>query len=191
LVPSFFDAHILKHHGYDFATWSLLGSDLKRINGTYVVNGDPLRFIHFSGLDSGTIDKAIGWWLTENNKATFVDLYNEYLALLSHHGQDTLGKLPWSYSTYTDGRAIGKMTRIAYRNSDLWSVFPSPFDADDAQILQAAGGESAVAQSNRPPVAHQAPRSVMERFVQSRRQIGLGPTMLKAIKKITRKGGDA
>src|SRR5690606_21139338 len=45
LAPSFFDVHILKHHGYDFATWSLLGSDLREVDGRYVANGDPLRFI--------------------------------------------------------------------------------------------------------------------------------------------------
>ena len=50
-------------------TWSLLGSELVETQAGYVANGDPLRFIHFSGLDSGTIDKAIGWWLTDDNRA--------------------------------------------------------------------------------------------------------------------------
>jgi hypothetical protein len=191
LVPSFFDAYILKHHGYDFATWSLLGSDLKQINGRYVVNGDPLRFIHFSGLDSGTIDKAIGWWLTKDNKETFVTLYKDYLALLSHHGQDSLGKLPWSYSAYSNGQPIGKAARIAYRNSDLWPIFPAPFDANDADILRAAGAESGNTESNELPATHQAPKGVFERFTRSSRKIGFGPTVLKAIKKISCIGGSA
>jgi hypothetical protein len=186
LVPSFFDAHILKHHGYDFATWSLLGSDLRQVDGRYIVNGDPLRFIHFSGLDSGTIDKAIGWWLTDENKDTFVFLYKEYLGLLAHHGQERLGKLPWTYSTYADGRPVGKAARIAYRNSRLWQTFPSPFDVDDVQILQAEGGE-AMAESSALPTTVVSD-GILDRFARSSRQIGLGPTMLKAFRKITSPG---
>ncbi|GGY14373.1 hypothetical protein GCM10008098_01450 [Rhodanobacter panaciterrae] len=187
LVPSFFDAHILKHHGYDFATWSLLGSDMRQVDGRYMINGDPLRFIHFSGLDSGTIDKAIGWWLTDDNKDTFVSLYREYLSLLARHGQEKLGKLPWTYSTYADGRPVGKAARIAYRNSELWQIFPSPFDVDDAQILQTAGSEGVMVDSNAPSPAVVSD-GILDRFARSSRQIGLGPTMLKAFRKITRPG---
>jgi len=188
LVPSFFDAHILKHHGYDFATWSLLGSDMRQVDGRYMINGDPLRFIHFSGLDSGTIDKAIGWWLTDDNKDTFVSLYKEYLSLLVHHGQETLGKLPWTYSTYADGRPVGKAARIAYRNSELWQTFSSPFDVDDAQILQTAGGESAMPESDASPPPAAVSDGILDRFTRSSREIGLGPTMLKAFRKIARTG---
>src|SRR5690606_18436817 len=124
------------HHGYDFATWSLLGSDLREVDGRYVANGDPLRFIHFSGLDSGTIDKAIGWWLGPDNRETFVALYQEYLASLQQHGQAALGKTPWSYNAYADGRPIAREARVAYREPEAWVRIPQPFASSDAAILQ-------------------------------------------------------
>ncbi|HEX5693834.1 MAG TPA: hypothetical protein VFY00_04345, partial [Arenimonas sp.] len=157
LAPSFFDCHILKHHGYDFATWSLLGSDLSGQDGNYVVNGDPLRFIHFSGLDSGTIDKAIGWWLTDANRDTFVQLYAGYRKLLEHHGQATLGKTPWSYACYSSGDKIALAARVAYRDPELWHKIPRPFDAADADF----GAVAAPAK----PVAAAGPPGILDRFM--------------------------
>ena len=190
LVPSFFDAHIFKHHGYDFATWSLLGSDLRQTQDGYLVNGDALRFIHFSGIDSGTIDKAIDWWLTDDNKSTFVALYKEYRGLLSQYGQEELGKLPWSYSTYADGSPVDNAVRIAYRNRDLWQVYPRPFDIDGARILHAAGGkEISIESSQSAELA--ASNGLFDRFCRSYRHIGPGATMLKALRRILRSAGVA
>lgn len=198
LAPCFFDVSVLKHHGYDFATWSLLNSDLREVNGEYQVNGDLLRFIHFSGLDSGTIDKAIGWWLTDSNRETFVQLYGEYKQLLIEHGQETLGKLPWTYANYQDGRKITNQARVAYRNRELWDVIPSPFNSSDEEILAIANPsvteedpadslEQSAAQPTPEPEASMSlpPSSVLDRVAASVRTVGVGPTMLKAIRKVT------
>jgi hypothetical protein len=177
LAPSFFDTHILKHHGYDFATWSLLGSDLSDRTGALVVNGDPLRFIHFSGLDSGTIDKAIGWWLTDDNRTTFVRLYGEYRALLGRHGQASLGQTPWSYADYKSGQPIAKSARIAYRDPALWSAVPKPYAASDEAVHAAAG--------RLPPTTSQSSTldspGVLERLLQSGRRDGWSRTVSKAV----------
>lgn len=188
LAPCFYDVKVLKHHGYDFATWSLLGSDLRKVGSCYVVNGDPLRFIHFSGLDSGTIDKAIGWWLTDQNKDTFIALYREYKQLLIHHGQETLGKTPWSYATYGDGRVIGKDARLAYREPDLWARIPSPFDSSDAEIQatmksrQFAAAEPVAADITASAVPDQS-LAILDRIGRSVRDIGIKSTVRKAIRK--------
>jgi hypothetical protein len=179
LVPSFFNAHILKHHGYDFATWSLLGSDLRESDGHYIVNGDALRFIHFSGLDSKTIDKAIEWWLTTDNRDTFVKLYGEYKAALSRHGQERLGRTPWSYGVYVDGTAIGKEARVAYRAQEMWARFPDPFSAGDRAILEAAG-----VSKERTSGASPAKVSILKRVQRSTKEVGVTATILKAIKKV-------
>lgn len=179
LVPSFFEAHILKHHGYDFATWSLLGSDLREAEGQYVVNGDALRFIHFSGLDSKTIDKAIEWWLTPDNRDTFVKLYSGYKAALSRHGQEQLGRTPWSYGAYADSTPIAKETRIAYRAQEMWVRFPNPFLASDQAILDAAG---ALQERTKAPPA--AKVSILKRVHRSAKEVGVTATILKAIKKV-------
>jgi len=179
LVPCFFECHVLKHHGYDFATWSLLGSDLVEVDGRYVINGDPLRFIHFSGLDSGTIDRAIGWWLTDANRDTFVKLYAQYLAHIERHGQSRIGKTPWSYATYADGAPIALKSRIAYRDQALWVRVPCPFDASDAAFVPADGVElpSPSPEPTEPP-------TILSRFFRSASEIGLGATMAKAVRRI-------
>lgn len=186
LAPSFYDVKILKHHGYDFATWSLLGSDLRQIDGQYVINGDPLRFIHFSGLDSGTIDKAIGWWLTDQNRDVFVSLYRQYKKLLEQHGQETLGKLPWSYSTYAGGPVIGKGARLAYREPAMWTAIPAPFESADAKILAAAKALSRSPGADEPARQEPAAQSlgILDRVVKSVRESGVGPTVRKAIRKV-------
>lgn len=189
LVPSFFDVKVLKHHGYDFATWSLLGSDLHAGGDGYVINGDPLRFIHFSGLDSGTIDKAIGWWLTDQNKSTFVALYAQYKALLAQHGQAELGKTPWTYAKYANGQPIGKAARIAYRNRELWTRVPAPFESSDQEILAAtpaaqAASPAAVEDSTAAGTSGE-PLTILERIARSVREVGVKSTVRKAIRKAT------
>jgi hypothetical protein len=181
LAPIFFDVQVLKHHGYDFATWSLLGSDLREVDGRYIVNGDPLRFIHFSGLDSGMIDRAMGWWLTPDNRGTFEMLYRQYLELLARHGQEALGKLPWAYNSYADGKPIGKKARLAYRNREMWEKIPDPYASNDETILDVAGPvpEADAAAQADPSL------SILERFMRSTRTIGVGPTMIKVVRKLS------
>lgn len=96
LAPCFFDVHIFKHKGYDFATWSLMDSDVNMKEGQVYIGNDPLRFIHFSGYDSGTIDWAIDKWLPNKENNPFVDLYKQYRDEMDMAGQAEMGKFPWS-----------------------------------------------------------------------------------------------
>lgn len=194
LAPSFYDVHILKHHGYDFATWSLLGSDLREsAECQYVVNGDPLRFIHFSGLDSGMIERAMGWWLTSDNRPVFESLYRSYLGLLEKHGQEKLGKMPWTYANYENGQVISKQARVAYRDPGMWSAIPAPFASSNESILECASSlnPSKASSSNEsmdvPVLRMPANPSIIDRFMWSSLNVGIGPTVVKAIRKLTSK----
>lgn len=193
LAPCFFDVHVLKHHGYDFATWSLLDSDLRKTEDGHIVNGDPLRFIHFSGLDSGTIDKAIGWWLRDDNKDDFVALYQEYLKLLDHHGQQEIGKTPWSYATYDDGSKISNDARKAYRDPEMWWKYPAPFAQSESAILGSPSEvapnivddanlsyEQSVAGNTQPAFEP----TLWQKFEHSRSTEGLGGAMRRAARRV-------
>jgi hypothetical protein len=129
LAPSFFDVHILKHRGYDLATWSLLNSDVKSMDGQYYVSGEPLRFAHFSGYDSGTVDWAISQWLKDQPASAFRDLYRDYKTVLDENGQASLGSLPWSYNYYRSGQGISRrIRRLIRQNSEVQDSVENPFD---------------------------------------------------------------
>ena len=72
--------------------------------------------------------------------------------------------------------------RVAYRNPELWAEVPRPFEASDAAFLPEGETPAAVAAATEPP-------SILDRFMRSTREIGLGPTMAKAVRRIT--GGKA
>jgi glycosyltransferase involved in cell wall biosynthesis/SAM-dependent methyltransferase len=50
-VPSLFEHTVLRDPGCNVAHWNLETRRFKRIDGEYVVDGQPLRFFHYSGFD--------------------------------------------------------------------------------------------------------------------------------------------
>ena len=139
LVPCFFETLILKHHGYDFATWSLLGCDIEKIDNNYFVSGDPLRFIHYSGYRE-TIDNCIRNWLPEEHHH-FKDLYAEYAVIHDKNDEDSVSGTPWSYAYFDSGEAISDETRIVYRsNSDWMSIQEDPYTLSNDVLLRIEDG---------------------------------------------------
>lgn len=123
LAPCFFDVEILKHHGYDFATWSLLNCDLSRDGDKILVHGDELRFIHFSGYGA-VIEKCIRDWLPPND-VVFKDLYKKYCLLHEENNQDNVSKTEWTYCRFSCGEKINRSSRITYRSNT--KRFENPF----------------------------------------------------------------
>lgn len=139
LAPCFFDVHVLKHHGYDFATWSLMGCELVKKQEDILVNGDLLRFIHFSGFDNGTIDAVMSRWMDDDeNRTIFTDLYKGYASDLQAHDEKQLSKTPWSYAAYENGEIIDSKARKRYREHDIQKKYPSPFRERNITFLAAS-----------------------------------------------------
>ena len=135
LAPCFFDVEILKHRGYDFATWSLLDCGMTQENGQYFVKGDPLRFIHFSGYGA-TIEKCMKDWLPEGEHP-FRELYCEYSKLHEKNNEDNVSKTPWSYSKYYSGESIDDTLRVKYRsNNEVMFSIEDPFALSNAEMKQ-------------------------------------------------------
>lgn len=129
LAPCFFDVTILKHRGYDFATWSLMNSQVNERGGEVFIGEDHLRFIHFSGYDSGTIDWAIKEWLPNKENNPFVGLYNVYVEEMEEAGQSEMGKYPWAYQCYESGEKIDTKLREKYRSDyELQFSIGNPFE---------------------------------------------------------------
>lgn len=142
LAPCFFNVHILKHEGYDFATWSLMTTPMRRLEGRLFAGDDPLRFVHFSGYDNGSLQWAMKQWLKDDPESPFFELFADYENRLKLHGQDELGKLAWSYGVYDSGEAISTLARQTFRNQ-LEGRLDAPFASSNADISAMVGMESA------------------------------------------------
>lgn len=132
LAPCFFDVEIFKHHGYDFAPWSLLDCGMTKENGEYFIQGDPLRFIHFSGYGK-TAQMCMSKWLPEGPHP-FKELYEEYAQKHEEYNKDgCISKIKWSYSCYESGEKIEDSLRAKYRsNYDVMFGTENPFALSNA-----------------------------------------------------------
>ena len=128
LAPALFDKlFILRHPGYNVARWNLSQRDLaKNTNGDFTVDGEPLRFFHFSGYDSGQGINEIVRYVDEDHDLH--DLWSWYTKELEVNGQSLIGKSPWVYSFFSTGNKIKPAMNKLYRmRSDLQQAFPDPF----------------------------------------------------------------
>ena len=133
LAPCFFDVLVCRHHGYDFATWSIKGSVIKKRGDVYFVNGDPLRFIHFSGYGASA-EHCMEQWLPDKTHL-FYELYAEYGKKHNANNADHVSATPWSYACYRDGRPISNKLRVRYRqNEKVMNACDDPFALSDREI---------------------------------------------------------
>lgn len=134
LAPCFFDVQIFKHKGYDFAPWSLLNCGMYEQNNKVYVQGDELRFIHFSGYGSST-EKCMREWLPEGEHV-FKKLYREYSVIHQDNDKDGISKSKWSYAYYSSGEKIKDEIRIMYRQDyHVMNLENNPFDKSNAFYL--------------------------------------------------------
>jgi hypothetical protein len=131
LAPCFFDVLSFRHPGYNIAPWNVSRRELTiGKNGEYLVNGQPLRFFHFSGFDSGANEAMIRKYCPDE-KGPIYQLREHYVRLCHESGQRELGTLLWSYDFYSNGEEIPQEHRLLYRaDRKLQLSFPEPFDAE-------------------------------------------------------------
>ena len=129
LVPGLFDnVGILRNSSLNVATWNLLNRNGEgSVDKGLFVNGEPLRFFHFSGFDNGALD----WMLDRySDKMSFLpELKQWYQSQLDRWTDQALTNQQWSFATYYDGTPIEKIHRITFRNhqEELSAAFPDPF----------------------------------------------------------------
>ncbi|CAH1201522.1 hypothetical protein PAECIP111893_01642 [Paenibacillus plantiphilus] len=114
LAPCYFDVHILKHPGYNVAPWNLSKRKLV-FSGTYRVNGERLRFFHYSGFDSGANEGMIRKYVPDLTNCVY-NLRDNYVRQLEEADQSSLGKEQWSYDLFQSGETIKRNSRIVYRD---------------------------------------------------------------------------
>ena len=136
LAPIFFgNLFVEKDTGYNVAYWNLHSREISRDNGTWLCNGRPMYFFHFSGfnLDSSEISAYIPSDISRHrfsNRPDLGPLFDEYKELLVRNGHRTAMTWPYSFAYFTTGEAIPPELRIQYRNSPLeWPSYGNPFNS--------------------------------------------------------------
>jgi hypothetical protein len=120
LVPGLFDRVTpLRHEGYNVAYWNLRQRAVTRdADGAFLVNGQPLRFFHFSGFDPSApkmVSRHDTSQKTGSGDAAL--LFERYTIALRTAGFDSFRNATYAHATFADGSRIADAARIEYRRS--------------------------------------------------------------------------
>lgn len=136
--------NVLRDPAYNIAYWNLPQRRLDIVGDGYQVEGEPLRFFHFSGYDPRRPEELSKYQnrITLRANAALSRICDEYGAELLEQGfEETIS---WSYgwNSAADGMALDEITRELYRQgveSGRFSgdVFSSPGAARFADYLSA------------------------------------------------------
>lgn len=133
LVPALFeDVMILRDYGANVATWNLTHRTVEGdFDKGFTVNGSPLVFFHFSGLDSGKQLLMLNKY--GRDMPALLLLRDWYLEQCKQEGDDRFSPISWSYSRFSNGMPITAEHRGLYRKTpELRTRFPDPFKAEEA-----------------------------------------------------------
>ena len=128
LVPAFFPSvAIIRNGRHNLATWNITTRCLEQGgDGTYVVDGDPLGFYHFTGFDSGA--HRVMAAKNSGNNPFMAELIQWYSDRVRHLDEDQFTKRPWAFGRFSDGSPINSDQRLIYRlRRDLQKAYPDPF----------------------------------------------------------------
>jgi glycosyltransferase involved in cell wall biosynthesis len=178
LAPGMFpDVKVLRHDGYNVAYWNLRQRRLRAEGGGITVNGQPLRFFHFSGLDAAQpelVSRHDGR-LMRADLPEVGALIDAYWMALRAAGYESCRKAGYAYGRFNDGTPVPDIARIAYRESDA---------------LQAAAGDDPFAcpelflgfrdPPRRPPLAARAGVRSYRTLSRARPLVRLFPPAMRA-----------
>ncbi|WP_258311741.1 hypothetical protein [Achromobacter xylosoxidans] len=127
LVPALFDGvAVLRHCGYNVASWNLSGRPIAFTSDGEVTAGNfPLRFFHFTKINT------VGEAMLERyafGKTEVFELLRWYRERLIAHRAEGLPEGWWAYGTYMDGKPIRRAERLMWRvRGDLRETFKDPY----------------------------------------------------------------
>jgi glycosyltransferase involved in cell wall biosynthesis len=120
LAPGLFPGvAVLRHDGWNVAYWNLRQRTVRRDGDRLTVNGVPLRFLHFSGVEPttpGFVSRHDGR-LTLEAIGDAAPLVERYRARLREYGQAVFERTPYAFAAFTDGTPIPDAARRLYRRS--------------------------------------------------------------------------
>ncbi|HQY13456.1 MAG TPA: glycosyltransferase family 4 protein [Ilumatobacteraceae bacterium] len=138
LAVPIFHPHIVRSTAYNVAYWNLDQRLLTKQQGRYLVDGEPLRFFHFSGYDPAT-----PFWVSKyqqsaprvlmSEQPALVELCSEYAASLAASRRPTDSHLPYGWHEAFPGVVLCRELRrffhaeLVRADRGEGEVPPSPF----------------------------------------------------------------
>jgi glycosyltransferase involved in cell wall biosynthesis len=131
LAPSLFDGvAIVRDPSCNVAYWNLAQRHVTEAAGGWMVNGQPLRFYHFSGLAIEDIDQIS----IHQNRYSLAQLpklrplIEHYYSRLQAQGHAATRRWAYSFSQFDNGVSIPEPARQLWRNNDGERRWPAPFE---------------------------------------------------------------
>lgn len=129
LAPGFFESfYVHRDPGCNIAYWNLHNRHLTAENGTYYVNGSPLKFFHYSGYNPSRPDIIS----KHQNRISFetrpelVPLFKAYADRMHAHGHTTSQKWPYTYDFHQE---VG--VSVPYIARNLWQEWETTHPLPD------------------------------------------------------------
>lgn len=148
LAPCLFDrVHVLRHEGYNVAYWNLAHRRIERNDHGYTVNGSPLTFFHFSGLDPESPEA----FSKHQNRFRLADLgaviplVERYCEAVRNQGAVQCRRWPYAFGTWNDGTPIPDVARACFMKYGFVrdQVGDDPFQAPAAFLHEPWGSGEA------------------------------------------------
>ena len=143
LVPGMFPGvQILRHPGYNLAYWNLPHRPVSvSTDGTLLADGEPVAFIHFSGVDvhHPEIFSKHQNRFDITNIGALRPTYEHYVTLLLANGYDDYLKIGYRYGKLRDGTRITQEMREIFRQEfDIGcpEQTPDPFALPGAAYVE-------------------------------------------------------
>jgi glycosyltransferase involved in cell wall biosynthesis len=119
-VPGFFNHLILKEPAYNVAYWNLHARDLTWNGSGYMVDGEPLKFFHFSGFDARKpylLSKHQGEHprILLSERPALARICREYRESLEQAGLSRASVPSYGWSTLASGLPYDRRMRRLYR----------------------------------------------------------------------------
>ncbi len=119
LAPGLFSGvMILRHEGYNVAYWNLRQRSVSRKGDDYIVNGQPLRFFHFSGVNPAAANLVSKYDTLDLVSAGAAgELVASYRVALLEAGEESFKGAKYAFASFADGSLVRDTDRVSYRNS--------------------------------------------------------------------------
>jgi hypothetical protein len=114
-VPHFFnEVSFLVHPGANVGYWNLISRKLTKKNNIYLVDNEPLIFIHFSGWNLSDPAKLSNYISMKKNNKIWEEIGDFYKQILLDYGYEECKNYPYAFSSFSNGQKISSEMRELY-----------------------------------------------------------------------------